>query len=303
MLALSTSWNTNLNKPGKQIVEEIKGLGFDSIELCFFHTQKDIKEIALAQGLRVVSLHNFCPIPNDLPRKKALPDSYSLSSPDFNERKKAVKFTKRTLLTAKKLKAKAVVLHTGRVEIKDHTKQLISLRRSGKHKTCKFESLRELAIKEREDKKQIFLDSIFLSIKELSSFAYNLGIKLGIENRIYIREIPNFREIKIFLDNFSKNGVGYWHDTGHAYILEKLGFRRHIDYLKAYKKHLLGIHLHDVKDMVDHKAPFCGEIDFARLKPYMTKNTIKVIEAHSPATAKQIISAKQKLEQLLKYPN
>lgn len=298
MLALSTSWNTNSNKSGKQIVDEIKDLGFDGIELCFSHTQKDIKEISKNQYLKVTSLHNFCPIPDGLPRKKALPDCYSLSSPDNNERKKAVKFTKRTLLTAKKLKAKVVVLHTGRVEIQDFTKKLINLRRKNKAKSCQFDSLKELAVKERKNNKTRFLDSVFLSIKELSGFAFDLGVSLGIENRIYIREIPDFSEIKIFLDNFSKKGVGYWHDTGHAYILEKLGFAKHINYLKTYENHLLGIHLHDVKDFTDHRAPLSGEIDFAKLKPYITKNTVKVIEAHKPATAKEIISAKEKLEKL-----
>ncbi len=121
---------------------------------------------------------------------------------------------------------------------------------------------------------------------------------MGIENRIYIREIPSFEEIKIFLSNFHKKGVGYWHDTGHAYLLEKLGFAKHIDYLKTYNKHLLGIHLHDVKEFDDHKAPFTGEINFKKLIPYIKKDTIKVIEAHKPATAKEIISARKKLEKL-----
>ncbi|MDD5005642.1 MAG: sugar phosphate isomerase/epimerase [Candidatus Omnitrophica bacterium] len=298
MLALSTSWNTNCNNSGKQIVDEIRNLGFGYIELCFSHTQREVNEIYKNQGIRVISLHNFCPVPDGLPRKKALPDCYSLSSPDTYERETAIKFAKRTVLTAKRLKAKAVVLHTGRVEIHDYTKELVNLKHSNKKNTCQFESLRELALKQRKTNKQKFLDSIFLSIRELADFAFNLGIKLGIENRIYIREIPNFDEIKIFLDNFAKKGVGYWHDTGHAYILSELGLTKHLDYLKTYKKNLLGIHLHDVKNLKDHKAPFSGEIDFKEIKPYLKKDTIKVIEAHKPATAKEIILAKKKLEAL-----
>ncbi|MBL7196864.1 MAG: sugar phosphate isomerase/epimerase [Candidatus Omnitrophica bacterium] len=298
MLALSTSWNANTSNSGKQIVEEIKNLGFDCIELCFSHTQGELSQIYKNQGIRVTSLHNFCPIPDGLIRKKALPDCFSLSSPNNAVRKKAVKFTKRTILFAKKFKAKTIVLHTGRVEVRDYTKQLIKLKCKKRANSCEFESLRELAIKEREDNKERFLENIFISIRELSDFAYNLGIPLGIENRIYIREIPNFDEIKIFLDNFYKKGVYYWHDTGHAYILEKLGFAKHTDYLKAYSEYLLGIHFHDVKGFVDHKAPFSGEIDFKILKRYIKKNTIKVIEAHKPATAKEIIASRQKLEKL-----
>jgi len=298
MFALSTSWNNGSFRSAKDTIAQIKGLGFECAELCFSHTQKDLKEI-LESRIKVTSLHNFCPIPEGLPRKKALPDCFSLASINTEERKKAVGLTKKTILSARKFKAKAVVLHTGRVEIPDRTKQLIKIL-SHKNKTqlSKFASLKELAVKEREANKTKFLDSIFLSIKELADFAFNEGVLLGIENRIYIREIPNFQEIKIFTDNFNKKGVGYWHDTGHAYVLEKLGFTKHMDYLKTYSRYLLGIHIHDVKGFKDHNAPFSGEIDFTKFKPYIKKDTIKVIEAHKPASAKELIQAKKKLENL-----
>lgn len=298
MLALSTSWNTKTRDFDKQSVDEIKNLGFDCIELCFSHTRRELNQIYKNQGIRVISLHNFSPIPDGLSRKKALPDCFSLSSPNSAERKKAVKFTKRTILFANKFRARAIVLHTGRVELQDHTRQLIKLKHKNKNQSCEFDSLRELTIKEREKHKTRYLENIFKSMRELSDFAFNLGISLGVENRIYIREIPNFEEIKIFLDNFHKKGVFYWHDTGHAYILEKLGFAKHLSYLKAYGKYLLGIHLHDVKGFQDHRAPFTGEIDFKSIKPYIRKNTIKVIEAHKPATAKEIITSRKKLEKI-----
>ncbi|MFH1622443.1 MAG: TIM barrel protein [Candidatus Omnitrophota bacterium] len=298
MFALSTSWNTAASNSGKQIVNEIRNLGFDSIELCFSHTKKEISQISKDLGVRVVSLHNFCPIPDGLLRKKALPDFFSLSSLNKTERKKALKFSKRTILLAKKLKTKAVILHTGRVEIEDYTRDLIKLKIKGQDKTSRFEFLKELATREREQNKHKYLDCIFKSLRELSDFAYNLGIALGIENRFYIREIPSFEEIKFFLENFHKKGLYYWHDIGHAYVLEKLGFAKHLDYLKSYKEYLLGIHLHDVKKCEDHMAPFTGEIDFKQIKPYIKRGTIKVIEAHRPATAKEIIESRKKLEKL-----
>ncbi|MDD5618396.1 MAG: TIM barrel protein, partial [Candidatus Omnitrophica bacterium] len=177
MFALSTSWNKYSYNSGKKIIEEIRGLGFECVELCFSHTQKNLKEIQKT-GIRVSSLHNFCPIPDGLPRKKALPDCFSLASPNIKERKKAIEFTKRTILFANKFKAKAVVLHTGRVEIPDYTKKLIRLLQN---KQKGFKSLKESVIEERNLHKRKFLDNIFLSIKELSGFAYNNGILLGIE--------------------------------------------------------------------------------------------------------------------------
>lgn len=297
MLALSTSWNTSFNRSGTEIIEEVKKLGFNSFELGFSHTKTQLAQILKAKDIDVVSLHNYCPIPEGLPQSKALPDSYSLSSPNNAERKAALSFTKRTIRCAKKFKARVVILHCGRVQTLDYTKQLFRLR-NNKNCSSEFERLKQLAIKERDQKKAVFLDKIFLSVQELADFAHNEGISLGIENRIYIREIPNFEEIPIILKNFSKKGVGYWHDTGHAYILDKLGFTKHTHYLKAYHRHLLGIHLHDVQGFNDHKAPCSGEIDFRVFKPYMKKKTIKVIEAHQPTTPQEIVYAKKKIEHL-----
>lgn len=297
MFALSSSWNTSFKISGKKIISQIKDLGFDYIELSFSHTQHQIKQIIENKDIKVISLHNYCPIPDDVPREKALPDCHSLSSLNANERKKAVKFTKRTIELASKLKAKAVVLHCGRVQIQDHTKKLLALIDKN-NRSCEFDSLKELALRERGENKGKFLDSVFLSLKEVSDFAYNLGIALGIENRIYIREIPDFSEIKILLDNFSRKGIYYWHDTGHAYVLEKIGLNKHTDYLKVYRNNLLGMHLHDVIGTADHYAPFSGEINFNIFKPYIKKNTIKVIEAHKQSNKQDIIAAKEKLEKL-----
>lgn len=297
MLALSTSWNTAFHRFGIQVIDEIKELGFHYCELGFSHTKAQLASIINAKERGIVSLHNYCPIPEGLGRAQALPDSVSLSSPDNAERKAALKFTKRTIQYAKKLKARAVILHCGRVETTDYTKQLCVLKQAGDN-TGAFERLKTRAVEEREQKKALFLDRILASIKELADYAHDEGIFLGIENRIYVREIPNFSEIKLLLENFSKKSVRYWHDTGHAYVLDKLGFSGHLEYLKAYHRSLVGIHLHDVDGFRDHKTPFTGELDFGAFTPYLKTETIKVIEAHRPASRVEILFAKEKLEKL-----
>ncbi len=219
-----------------------------------------------------------------------------MSSADEEERSFAVGYTKKTIDSAVSLGASTVVLHCGRVEIPDRTKDMVSLYRKGLRGSQGFLDLRDAMIKEREASCKPFLENALRSLSELNRYAGQKNINLGVETRVYFREIPSYQEIGIILSEFKGSNIFYWHDTGHAQLMEELGFARHKDFLDSYSKAMLGIHLHDIADCQDHLPPSDGKLDFSQFTAYLDKKTIKVIEAHHPATGKEIQRSKIFLE-------
>lgn len=300
-LALSTSWNSWNHKSFKKTLFEIKEAGFGSIELGFNLTRSMVNaaQRLSRQGLvKIVSVHNYCPIPDGLSRKEALPDCFSMASCDETQRRLAVKYTKKTIDTASRLSVKAVVLHCGRVEIPDYTRKLIALSFRLPEAKKELSRLRDCVIAQRATHSKTYLLNTLRSLDEIVPYAQKQNICLGIETRFYYREIPSFEEIGIILNEFRGSKAFYWHDTGHARITENLELTRGKRFLETYHKRLLGIHLHDVRDGRDHLAPTFGDVDFSYIKKYLNRGMILVIEAHSPATMRELIISKQRLEKL-----
>jgi sugar phosphate isomerase/epimerase len=297
--SLSASWNAFRHTDARKLIFEIKELGFEEVELSFNLTASmvhEVEKLVSENLIKISSVHNYCPIPDELPREIALPDHYAVSSCDEQQRQLAVKYSKRSIETAARLQAKAVVLHTGRVEIPDRMRNLIHLFENGNYNSKEFIRLRDTIIKERATYAKPFLENTLKSLEELNRHAKKFGIYLGVETRFYYREIPTFEEIGIILNYFSDSNIFYWHDTGHAQVMENLGFAAHKDFLARYGKSLLGLHLHNVFGCSDHQAPSKGEINFSFIKPYLKKDTLKVIEAHYAAAGEDLKESRLLLE-------
>jgi sugar phosphate isomerase/epimerase len=299
MLSLSTSWNSHRHTTGRGIIDEIKGIGFDTVELNFALTQSVVEEILSLKDsgeIKISSVHNICPLPPEITPERASPDYYSLSSSDETERRLAVKAAENTLIYAKRLGAKAVVLHAGRVDMKDRTRDLASMR----DEPGRFESLRAEMVRQRLELGGAYLENVIRSLDELVPFAHGLGVAIGVENRYYHREIPVMEELETLFEHFKPGDLYYWHDVGHAEVFERLGLANHKELLKRFSGRLLGMHLHDIiGPITDHRAPGKGTFDFSIVKPYIKPETILVIEVHEPATSQDVRQGADHLARVL----
>ncbi len=297
MIGLSTVWTMKRGASTPQeVLDPILDLGFEAIELEFRITGKLLEGMApslKAGAPRVISVHNFCPVPDILPPQKAGGDAFNIASLDREERERAVRYTCRTLEVAHELEVGAVVLHLGYIEgeeRKDAPQRAYREGRWGK------EELQEY-LKERSLKAPPHLDAVFFSLERVLRRAETLGVKVGVENRYHLSEIPLGEEIGMVLEEFAGGPIGYWHDTGHAAVAEALGAIRQKELLERYGARMIGIHLHDAQGVDDHLPPGKGGVDFEMVGEFLREGVLKVMEIHPPATGEEIVEGLQFLRE------
>lgn len=262
------------------MLHEIRELGFEYAELSHgtrISLLPGIIAAVEAGEIRISSLHNFCPLPMGV--NHAAPNMFQFSSENPRERELAERHTLKTLDFAVKMKAPLVVLHSGSIEMKDYTDKLLEMVARGQRETPKYEKLCAEVDEKREAKKGPYFERVKEMLRKLAVEAGNRGIKLGIENRESLEELPIESDFQFLFKELNSPHIGYWHDTGHAQIKEHLGFIPHTMHLETLREHLCGFHIHDVQfPGKDHCPPGTGTIDFAALKPFVKPEHIKVFE-------------------------
>jgi sugar phosphate isomerase/epimerase len=262
------------------MLREIRDLGFEHAELSHgtrISLLPGIIDAVAAGEIKISSLHNFCPLPIGV--NHSAPNLYRLSAEKPIERENALRYTRKTMDLATRLKAPVVVLHYGSIEMKDYTGKLLDMIERGGKGTPKYEKLLAEAIKRREASKEEYVGRANDALRQLLPEAEERGIKLGIENREAVEELPLEHDFDLLFKELASPAMVYWHDTGHAQIKENLGFIQHARHLESQRDRLFGFHIHDVQfPGRDHCAPGTGVVDFAALKPMVKPGHIKVFE-------------------------
>jgi sugar phosphate isomerase/epimerase len=290
MYSLSTCWNSHRHSDGRAMLHEIRDLGFEYAELGHgtrISLVSGILEAVDAGEMKISSLHNFCPLPMGV--DTAAPNLYQFSAERQRERELAQRYTLKTLDLAARVKAPAVVLHLGSIELKRYTDKLLEFAARGERETPKYKKLcGELDLK-RETKKEPYLERVKTLLKALLPEAQSRGVVLAAENREALEELPFESDFQFLFRELNSPNLGYWHDIGHAQIKENLGFIQHAMHLESLRDRVVGFHIHDVQfPGRDHRAPGSGTVDFAALKPLVKPEHLKVFEFGPSLTADDV---------------
>ena len=291
MLAFSTSWQSIESITAEEMFAAFKNLDISGIELSYSISKDFYREMQNPlkhSGLKVVSIHNFFPIPPVKKDSKGGGDLFLLSSKDDEERRCAIKYTTKTIEHAAEMDAAAVVLHCGFVAMNHEMQMLYQYVNSNRLDSEEAQTFIRNKLRERDRRKPQHMDCLLTSLDRLVAVAEKQGVLLGLENRYHYHELPGLDDFKVIFAQFKGAPIGYWHDTGHAHANETLGIIPKGSLLQNNSDRLIGVHLHDGVGLDDHLPPGSGEIDFTPLKPFLKADTIKVIEVKPGIPASEV---------------
>ena len=299
-------WNALQQQDGAELFDELKFLGFETIELSRHLTHEQVEQ--LKSSLRDVgqippcSIHNFCPILPNTSQAEAEQDKISLSSLNTDERKEALRRTLQTMQLATELEISIVVLHLGEVDTYDRSYLMTELYTYGEREFEAFRKKVTEATEWRKRKAAKHQDAILRSLDTLNEHALRMNLYIAIENRPHYYQMPNFDEVALCFEKFYGSPTRYWHDVAHAAHQEKLGLCRAHEWLDTYAEHLIGVNLHDLQDLEPYHPPGTGDLAWETVFEQLPAEVVKVLEIqHGDAEA--VIHAREFCESLTFDPN
>ncbi len=290
------------------MIQEIVSMGFTHVELSHGIRITLVPGIlkAVEEGMiSVSSCHNFCPLPAGV--IYPAPNLYEPSSQDPRERDQWVRATKRSIDFAAQVKAKVLVCHLGSVRFFwfNPTRKLRLYQKTNPKEAYADDKaygvVRDAAMAKLRKRMPQYWDQVTRSILTVTDYAKEKGVTLGFENRERFDELPVDNDFGSLFSVLPQGAsVGYWHDTGHAHLKERMGLLEHRAHLEGNAPRLLGFHLHDVSGHgQDHQAVGSGRIDFSMVSEFWRPYHILVLELSPRLAPDQVSDSKRRIERLL----
>ena len=274
-----TAFNIDRYTTVEGFVAEYRLIGLDTIELNGRVRERVIVDLLpyIERGeIKISSLHTFCPQP-----EVADAEEPNLASPDEEERRAALRRAQKTIATAGRLGASAVVVHAGAMPaLRPLAEEVKELYRAGRGDSAGFARLRAELVERRRREGELFVQAAERSVVELAEYVERQGwrVRLGLENRDLCGQIPQAEEYDAWFARYPDAPIGLWFDTGHAQILQSLGLGDQRALLERHGERLVGLHLHDCLGVDDHIVPGSGGVDFDLLRPYLRPDVLRVLE-------------------------
>ncbi len=256
--------------------EQVQALGFAQIELSHIVTPDML--VGLLPGEAPVSSVHF-PAPTVAHPDDQHPADVLISSPDQALRGWAVEQCRRSIDLAVELGGKAVCIHAGRVEVPAHLEWLLYQRYYGGYQGAPiYQQALDDLLAARAANAEPYLSAIRRSLNELAPYAQAAGVRLGVETRLHIYEIPSLAEAQIILAEHDPAILGHWHDVGHVQVQANLGVASQAAWLEACGPRTVATHLHDTRGLRDHLIPGHGDIDFNLVAAHIPDDALRVFE-------------------------
>ena len=290
------------------MLQEVAELGFEYAELSHGVRVSLVPGIlnSVRDGVvKISSLHNFCPLPPSV--HYAAPNIYKPTAKDIHERELWLKYTRNTIDFAVQVGADRVVLHGGSVKIFwDGFLNKMIRYRTGKstvelHADYYYQMLVEKTLAKIYKASRPFVARLIESLDAIIPYAKERGVRLGIENRDGLKELPMDRDYGQLLEHYAgSETIFYWHDTGHSKIKEILGISNQVAQLDKMYGRTLGIHVKDARnDGMENLAIGEGELDWDLISRYFTQDQVITLEVAPDLKTAQIVSSRQRLEAMI----
>jgi len=290
-VSLSTMWAQGRFQHLGDFVAAVLRLGFSGIEINYTVEPQGLEELLANGDGAYPSFHS--PVPRVKASDGRWSEDLNLASPDEEERRQAVAVAATTLDWAAKVGAGRVVVHLGGVgnQMLPAEKQLRQLFDLGQINTYGGELLRADCRRQRAEGAPAHLAAAKASLRELADQAARLSVAVGLENRYHYHEIPHPDEAKELLADYPPTVVGYWHDMGHAEVLDRLQLIDKHRWLEGLSDRCLGVHLHDVVGLKDHQSPGQGDADWKYVARYLPPTALRVCEINQHTPEEQVAAA------------
>lgn len=264
-LALSTMYAQQARfDDGAAFARYAAEAGYAAIEISHSTREEKLQQILASGILPVTSVHQ--PAPWVRHHDGRGNSHVNLAATDEDERRAAVDYARLSIEWAGRIGADRLVVHLGQVsDVPEQFEEELSMRKmfdSGDMNSWQFEQWREAAITKRNAEAEPYVAAAKRSLQELVHAAEPHRVTIGLENRYHYHEIPHPHEYEQLLDGLALEEAGYWHDTGHAEVLHRLGFIDRHEWLGRNSHRIVGAHLHDVTGIGDHRAPGDGDVEW-----------------------------------------